>query len=183
MKKTRYKSLVLLCVLVLLLTLFGCTKSDNTTEQAYQTPEEAILKCLGESGKQINSEELTNIVVDCIKIKDTNYYLLKGTQNSTAKDAIYVYLVGVTEVNDENYICEKATADFSLESIDNVEDAEYTSYSEYIIPIENIYIHVGMIFNLDYQPYFRGKKLSLDNDNVYFCTTKDAKAEVEIRKK
>lgn len=182
MKKTAGYTLLTFFIFALLFTLVGCTNRDNAAEQTYSTPEEAILKCLEVNGIRTTSEELEEVILDSIKVNKINYYLLKGIHESTPKNTIYVFLVGVMVQNDAKYICEKVTADFSLESIDEVEDAEYTSYSEYIIPIENLYIHVGMIFKPNYHPYFMGKKLSLDEDNIFFCKTKDAEAEIEIRK-
>lgn len=182
MKKTRINILLMSFIFILSFTLFGCAKNDNSVEQAYRTPEEAIVKCLKENGIQTTSEELQKIELDRINNNKIDYYLMKGINNLAGEKSIYVYLVGVASKNDSSYTCEKVTADFSLESIDNVEDTEHKSYSECIIPIENIYVHVGMIFNPEYQPYFMGNKLSLDEDNIYFCNTKDAKAETEIRK-
>jgi hypothetical protein len=182
MKKTKSLTLLTICIFTLIFTLSGCTNGDSANEQTYSTPEKAIIKCLEASGIQATSEDLEDMILDSVNVNNIKYYLLKGTHELGTKQAVYVFLVGVITTEGDKYFCEKATADFSLESVEDVNDAEYTSYSQYIIPISDIYIHVGMIFNPKYQPYFMGKKLSLDEDNVFFCKTKEAAEDVEFRK-
>ena len=61
-----------------------------------------------------------------------------------------------------------------------VKDVEYTPYSEYVIPVGELYIHVGMIFDSKHKPYFEGKELSLGDDNIFFQITKDDRAVLVI---
>lgn len=174
------KRLLVLCIFLIAFSLFGCSQK-NTDEQVHDTPEEAILNCLEANGIKTTKEGLADSLLDRFKLKGIHYSLLKGVQKTTDKQVNYVYFVGVVPKNDGNYICEKVTADFTLGSIDAVEDAEYTNYSEYIIPIGDLYIHVGKIHDPDYKPYFKGKQLHLDKDYIFFCKTKDANADIEIR--
>ncbi len=44
-----------------------------------------------------------------------------------------------------------------------------------------MFIHVGKIFDLNYKPYFMGKELELDEDNIFHISTTDENASIEIR--
>lgn len=173
----------LLCVLAMLFSLLSCASKSGGTKQADATPEKAILRFLSEEQNvEVSPEQLDEMILNRFMENDAQYCLLKGTKASGDKSVCYVYVVKVEQIKNDSYICEKFTADYFLESPEGVNDAEYTPYLQYTIPVEKFQICVGMVFDVSYEPYFQGRKLDVNKDGIFVQIVKESGMNVEMKR-
>ena len=71
-------------------------------------------------------------------------------------------------------VCEKVTADFSLTSPEDINDAEYTPYAEYEIPVADKVVHVGIVFDDEYKPGNNGNSIDIGSDGIYSYISEQA---------
>lgn len=154
---------------LILILLTSCNSSDygQDPSEKYDTITGALQAYyLCQRDTDITEEELSEMTLNSFAIDENYFYLMKEYTKVEDKKIPYVYVLGVGPAENK-WFCEKATADFSLASLDGVNDADYTPYAEYEIPISDKILHVGIVFDDNYTPAINGERLFVDVDGIY----------------
>ncbi len=173
--RLRVNILIVLTTLVVGL-LSSCSMIDTRTP-TYNSPEAAIAAYLDvDRGVNLKETNIKEMILKIIPNDSIDYYVMLSNRIIKEKDIYSVYILEI-EKNAGMYTCSKLTADFSLKSIDDVNDEDFTPYTEYIIPVDDFYIHVGQIYVDEYIPYFNGRPLKLNKDKIYVYYVEDKNTE------
>ena len=176
------KKFLLLILLMGLLVIpsSACEKKHAKTEISTTTAEDSIKEYFQtEKGFIISDEQLKNTILIDFTSNSNHYYVMKDIQEIETKRIPVIYVLEVTTYH-KKYSCTKITADFSLASNESIEDKDYTPYLECIIPLNDLYIHAGILFDTKYTPYFQGAPLAVDSDNIFICISQSEEESISF---
>lgn len=138
--------LLILLMGLLIIPLSACEKKHAKTEISTTTAEDSIKEYFQtEKGFIISDEQLKNTILIDFTSNSNHYYVMKDIQEIETKRIPVIYVLEVTTYH-KKYSCTKITADFSLASNESIEDKDYTPYLECTIPLNDLYIHAGILF-------------------------------------
>lgn len=179
-------------VLIVVVVIIGCyfihtNYGEREKEYNCNTPKEAITAYLVSEDRY--GDDIDNMIMANQNCGDDTYYLLKSKymyneENSNfSKEINYVFVV-IVKQHKGKYICYRITNDFSLDSPQSINDIDYTPYIQFIIPTDkdNLFFVAGKIFDTRYSPVYKGKPISLDNDNLFYLVVSDSKPDIKFVK-
>ena len=172
--RRRVITAVIIILAIAVLSSCGDNKFANSEESKYGTQVEALQAYyMNERNMDLTEAEISDMTVNCVEDDENYYYIMKECAYTGEKKVPFVYVLGIGR-DKGTFVCEKVTADFSLTSPEDINDAEYTPYAEYEIPVADKVVHVGIVFDDEYKPGNNGNSIDIGSDGIYSYISEQA---------